>query len=1022
MVARLTSPRFLALQVQMKTPLAILLLCAAGLYLIPSELLALDSNRRISQYAHTAWRLQDGYLDGSPNAITQTSDGYIWIGTQNGLFRFDGVRFVPWIAPTGSKLSFPSINTLAPADDGGLWIGTKQGLAYWRGDRLINYLPAGLINQIVSDGKHNVWIARSQFVDSDGPVCRVTVENLECYGASAGLAVSHAGPLAIDALGNMWVGSTDEMTRWSTGSSQTYPFQALRSARDLSGIESVAIAPDNSVWVGIDKSGAGLGLQHLSDGKFQTFRTPSFDGSRHKIAVLFIDRDGVLWVGTIDEGVFRVDHDLVDHFGGADGLSGDSVTCLTQDHEGNIWVATTKGIDNFRDLPVATFSKQQGLASDEAASITATSDGALWIGNLDSLDVLRNGTASSIRLGQGLPGQQVTSLFVDHSNVVWVGVDDGLYRIVNGRFLPVSRTHSPPVGIIESLAEDQHHDIWASVTRQTALRVLLITDGKIQREWSDEGKVGIVFAGPGGDPWISIVPGTLAKFAEGRITPRYALDNKEDFGRLYSPFLDDDGVIWASSRKGEVALKGGVFHVLTESSGLPCNWIYASLTDRIGSLWLYAQCGLIRIEKAELGRWLSTSDSRVAVQTFDVYAGAQPALATFKPRGTVSLDGRVWFVNDNLVQMIDPAHLGLNPLPPPVLVEYLTAGDKNYRHMEHPVLPPHTKDIEIDYTALSFVAPQRVQFRVRLIGHNEQWMDVGTRRSAFYTNLAPGSYQFLVTASNNAGVWNHKGATFEFSIAPAWYQTWWFRILCGMAVLLAAYSLYVVRLRQLSARIRMRLDARLEERTRIARDLHDTLLQTIQGSKLIADVAKENSTDTVKVNSSLNTLSAWLGRAAMEGRTALESLRATDAADLGTALRSVSEEYNALGAMEVSLSIDEVQREMNPVIRDEVFWIAYEAIRNASRHSQASRVDVGLAIADQLTLIVKDNGVGIPHEALIKGKAGHFGLQGMRERASKIGGLLTISSAPTSGTQIRLLVPGKIIFGSAKKTRRGSPP
>lgn len=759
------------------------LACLTVLCLITGKSHAVDRQRRISQYAHTAWRLQDGYLSGTPNAITQTKDGYIWIGTQNGLVRFDGIRFVPWTAPRGFHLRFPSIDALAPAEEGGLWIGTAGGLDHWTGEKLVNFQPGGHVNQIFRDGKGDTWIARSRTRDSLGGLCKVVDEHLECHGKADGFSSPDAGPLAGDAHGNLWVGATDSLIRWSAGHGQTYVIRELGAAHGLSGVQGIAVARDDSVWIGLDRSGRGLGLQHLVNGIFTSIHGPSFDSSSLKVVSLFSDREGVLWVGTFNRGIFRIDGDKVDHFDSTDGLSGDSINGFAQDQEGNIWVATTKGVDNFRDLPVATFSKQQGLSSDQAASITAAPDGTVWIGNLDSLDALRDVKVSSIKLRQGLPGQQVTSLLVDHSGVLWIGVDNGLYRYINGRFLPILGRDAKPIGFVQSLAEDKDQNIWASASQGHDQRVVQIRDGKVQQAQGEADiRGGMVFAGPDGNLWLNIRPGTLAQFRGGRFTT-YALEHSKDFGNLFSPFIDADGSIWASSRLGEVLFRDGAFHVLSESNGLPCNQIYTSIEDRNGALWLYAECGLIRIDNSEIKRWLSKPDSKVTSQTLDVYAGAQASLATFSPMATRSSDGRLWFANDNLVQMIDPDHLQLNQLPPPVHIEQLIANEQVYSFRDKLVLPPKTKDLQIDYTALSFVAPRRVHFRVKLVGHDSQWRDVDNRRSAFYTNLGPGAYRFLVRGCNNAGVWNEQGASLDFSITPAWYQTLWFQISCGFAFL-----------------------------------------------------------------------------------------------------------------------------------------------------------------------------------------------------------------------------------------------
>jgi signal transduction histidine kinase len=318
------------------------------------------------------------------------------------------------------------------------------------------------------------------------------------------------------------------------------------------------------------------------------------------------------------------------------------------------------------------------------------------------------------------------------------------------------------------------------------------------------------------------------------------------------------------------------------------------------------------------------------------------------------------------------------------------------------------------YTVIlvSLSIPERVRFRFKLDGWDKDWQDVGARREAFYTNLAPGRYRFHVTACNNDGVWNDVGASLDFSVAPAWYQTNWFRILCVAFGVFIVVVLYRLRVRQIARAISARFDERLAERTRIARDLHDTFLQTIQGSKLVADDALEVSTDPIRMRRAVEQLSVWLAQAMQEGRAALNSLRTTTTPtnDLAGALRRVTEDGLIPSSMAVTFSVVGDAKEMHPIVRDEVYRIGYEAIHNACVHSAASQLEVELIYAHGIALRVSDNGTGIDPAVADRGKDGHFGLQGMRERAARIGGKLTLGSSSSSGTEIRLVVPGGIIF------------
>jgi signal transduction histidine kinase len=362
--------------------------------------------------------------------------------------------------------------------------------------------------------------------------------------------------------------------------------------------------------------------------------------------------------------------------------------------------------------------------------------------------------------------------------------------------------------------------------------------------------------------------------------------------------------------------------------------------------------------------------------------------------------------------MIDPGHLSGNAMPPPVHVEGVVADRKNYPLGKDLRLPPLTRDLEIDYTALSFVVPQKVRFRYRLEGRDTSWQEPGTRRQAFYSDLRPGTYRFRVIACNNDGVWNEAGATLDFSVAAAWYQTNRFRALCFMCGGFIICFMYRLRVLRISRALSAHFDERLAERTRMARDLHDTFLQTIQGSKLVADHALKPSSDPIRMRRALEQLSVWLGQAAQEGRAALNSLRTATAQtnDLADLFRRVMVDGLIPSSLVVTFSVVGDARDMHPIVRDEVYRIGYEAIRNACMHSGGSQLELELRYGSDLTLRVSDNGTGIDPDITDRGKEGHFGLQGMRERAARIGGNLTLGSCSNSGTEIKLVVPGDIIF------------
>jgi signal transduction histidine kinase len=790
---------------------------------------------------------------------------------------------------------------------------------------------------------------------------------------------------------------------------------ALKSTQGLAGVQALASAPDGSLLVGIISRGPGLGLQQLVNGTWKPFRTLTFDGSTLEVNALFLDREKSLWIGTTNQGVFRFRDGKFDHFFSANGLSGDTVNGFYEDREGDLWVATDDGIDCFHSIPVVSFSTREGLSANMVDSVLADRHGVVWIGNGGGLDSLREGNVTSIHTKNGLPGGRVTSLLEDDAGHLWVGVDDGLYVYEGGRFTPIHRRDGTPIGTIIALAKDREGNIWAEAIG-SPVRLLRIKD-RILREEIPAPKIPAVssLATDLHDGiWLGLVNGDLARYRHGQLETYSVGPGQNAVVRQILVNLDDS--ILGATSAGLIGWKGGMLRTLTVRNGLPCDGVYSLISDNQDNLWLYTQCGLVRVENGELQKWWQHADAMVQVRVFDAFDGARPSGAPFEPKASRSPDGRLWFANEHVVQMIDPAHLPENAVLPPVRVETIVADRKIYSFGSYLRLPPITRDLEIDYTALSFVMPQKVRFRYKLEGHDVNWQEPGRRRQAFYSDLPPGKYRFHVIACNDDGVWNEAGAALDFSVMPTWYQTTLFRVVCIVVVLFIVGAIHLFRVRQIARVIDARFDERLAERTRIAGDLHDTLLQTIQGSKLVANDALDERCDEVKMRRALEQLSLWLEQATQEGRAALNSLRSSTRLrnDLAEAFQRAAENGPAGGSLSSTLSVVGNSREMHPIVRDEIYRIGYEAIRNAQAHSNGSRLEMELRYDLDLVLRIRDNGVGIDPAVSEHGKDSHFGLQGMRERAARIGGKLTIVSSSESGTEIALAVPGAIAFLNAR--------
>jgi signal transduction histidine kinase len=432
--------------------------------------------------------------------------------------------------------------------------------------------------------------------------------------------------------------------------------------------------------------------------------------------------------------------------------------------------------------------------------------------------------------------------------------------------------------------------------------------------------------------------------------------------------------------------------------------------DKEGWLWIATSGHVLRVSNQKLS---SGGLSSAEICEYGAADGLPNTMGVKRSRSVVADgEGRIWFSLTRGLAVVDPSHITDTSAPALPHVEAIVADNDPITVGELVRIPSSRKRITFMYSGLSLAVPERIRFRYSLDGFDRGWSQPTAAREAVYTNLGPGSYRFRVIASNSYRQWNDSEAAISLEVDPAFWQTWWFRGSCVAAFLALLGAFYQLRLRQVARQFNIRLEERVGERTRIARDLHDTFLQTIQGSKLVVDDALEQSTDPIRMRRAMQQLSVWLASAMQEGRAALNSLRraTTQTNDLAEALRRVTEDGLIPRSMAVTFSVVGDAREMHPIVRDEIYRIGYEAIRNACTHSGASRLEVELRYARDLTLRVDDNGTGIDPAIADRAKDGHFGLQGMRERAARIGGKLTLGSSASSGTEIRLIVPGGICF------------
>jgi signal transduction histidine kinase/ligand-binding sensor domain-containing protein len=1004
----------------------ILFVCPCAFGLNP----ALD----VSQYAHTAWKVRDGFTQGYITAMAQTPDGYLWLGTEFGLYRFDGVRAVPWQSPVGQQLAGNSISDLLLAGDGTLWISTLKGLASWKDGKLTKYpeLAGQMLSSLVQDREGTIWIGAM----NPGRLCAIRAGKAQCYGeGSFGPGVYN---LYEDRKGNLWVSSTT-LWRWNPGPPKQYLFP-----RGVNEVNSV-VEDDSGTLLLVTNDG----LKQLSGDRIRNYALPGVTGKFRPHRFLRSD-DGSLWVTTTD-GLLHLHQGRTDAFGVADGLSGDHGNVIFEDREGNVWIGTLGGLDRFRDYAVPKISRSQGLSSNETYSVQATQDGAIWIGTSDRLNRWNSGdvTVYDSGVGRGLAGRRnnqepsiggaVTevansglrgtpqSLGLDGQGRLCVSTRNGLFYFEGNRFV---RVPNVPGGNIWSIAADGDGELW--INDGTAGLFYFTLGGAGQQiPWSGFGQKGY---GPGsmladrsnGGLWLGFIETGVAYFKDGQVRASFTSADGLGSGRVNDLRFESSGTLWAATEGGLSRVRDGRVLTLTSRNGLPCDAVHWSVEDDDHAVWLYMPCGLVRIVRSELDAWVGDPSRKLKLAVFDSSDGVGSVgnYGGYGPHVTKTPDGKIWFITYDGVSVIDPRHLPFNRLPPPVHIEQIIADHKAYEGASSGSmpLPALTRDVQIDYTALSLVVTEKVQFRCKLEGWDQDWKDAGNDRKAFYNNLPPRNYRFRVAASNNSGVWNEEGAFLDFSIAPAYYQTNWFRALCVAAFLALLWGLYQLRLQQLAREFNAGLEARVNERTRIARELHDSLLQGFQGLMFRLQAVREFLPG--RPSEAMKALDIALERGdkvIVEGRDTISDLRQSTIgdSDIARALTALGEELAAQSengpAPCVRVLVEGKQRELNTVLRNEIYGIAREALRNAFRHAKAQKIEAEVTYGDsEFLLQVRDDGIGISPEVTDQGaRAGHWGLPGMRERAKSFGGKLEVWSEHGAGTEIELKVPAAVIYGKS---------
>ena len=968
-----------------------LLLCVCG------TAHALDSSRELSQFGHEVWLTENGLPQNTVHAIAQTADGYIWIGTEEGLARFDGVKFTVFDKQNTPAIKSNYIRSLLADRQGALWIGTAQGLVRMLNGKFTLFtrddgLPSETIHAVYEDRERNLWVATANglgLLKSGGLTTFTTKERLISGSIQA---------LLQDSGGALWIATPYGVGRLKDGKFTNY------TVRDGLGSTSVrAIQEDRNgrLWFG-----SLGGLTSFDGTRFTTYTTR--DGlPNDRVISLQADRDGGLLVGTAG-GLCRFSDGRFSAFNTGEALASSTILALFEDLEGNVWIGTESGgVHLLKDTKFTTYTVRNGLSNDLVKSIYEDSDGNVWIGtDGGGLNLLRNGTLKAYTTRENLSSNVVLSLTGDNAGNLWVGTPDGLNRFSKGRFTKYTSADGLASNNVTSLWLDRHGDLWIGTRggltrmRNGVFKTFTEVDGL------PNDLITTLYEDTKGNLWIGTFAG-LGRLTNEEFTTFTTSDGLSS-DAVISLHEDSGGTLWIGTNGGGLnRMKDGRFTAYTTANGLLDDVVYRILEDGRNNLWLSCRKGIFHISKKELDEFATGTIASIAPVAYGTADGmmTRECSGGGDPAGWRGRDGKLWFPTIKGVAMIDPERLRTNSHAPPVVIEQIRIDDKSYAPSERLELPAGTTRFDLDYTAPSFVAPEKVRFRYKLEGFDNDWIDSGTRRIAYYTNLRPGTYTFRVIASNNDGVWNQTGAAVSLYLKPYFYQTYWFYAACLLVLVMLAWLLFRLRVRGMQAQF----SAVLAERTRIAREIHDNLAQEMAGLSVQLEViARRMPPGADAAIAALDRARRQVRHGIAEARRYVWELRspALENNDLPAALAETARRLTQDTSIHAQVAVNGTFRPLAQSVEGNLLRIGQEAINNAVKHAQAQRILVNLVFdAKRVQLIIRDDGRGFSDQVAGNGRDGHFGLVGMRERAEQIGGTLSIQSSYNSGTEVVADVP-----------------
>lgn len=954
---------------------------------------ALDPGTRIDQYAFQAWTYRNGLPASVIFALAQDAKGYLWLGTSIGLVRFDGAQFTLTNLGTRTPTRQSGVRSVLVASDESIWVGFRgQGVARVLNGAATLYdardgAPRGSTTLLLQDSRKAVWA-----------------------GSNRGLAVFHSGrwhPVTLptgddeitsifeDTGGRLWVATPRDLL---VRASEQAPFVPVASPK---GITAIVEDGARALWVATADALLTRIQEHAGPGPAwrPTLRLASSPSQAGRVTSAIRDADGNLWFATTLGGVFRVtdpsrEAPAVTHLAGSEGPTG-AAYALLEDKEQDIWIATQLGLNRLADTAVIPLGNLAGRALPNALGTYA---GETWIATNDGLTrATSSGRLEHIgkeRLGIG----GVKSVHVDRHGTVWAASDRQIVQFARGVVTPVRTSRA--LAHILSLSTDADGGLWITDEDQGVFR---LASGQLTAMPLPAGRIGaaVSLLDRHGDMWVGFHDGGVAQYRDGAI--RGYFEDATLVG-VMTMLEDRHGRLWVGTTSGLATVRDGAVRTVPSSDRIPLRYVTSLVEDPDGYLWIGTTTGLVRVHPNELEKAAGSPAYQPSFRTLDAWDGLSGSPSS---RGTPAAisgpDGRLWFTVANGMVAVDPKRLTPERLPPPVQVEQLTADGRPFEWMaQGTTLPPRPRLVQVAYTAVNFNGPSRLRFRYRLDGYDRDWHPGGAGQFAAYTNLPPGNYriQIAVTVPGDA---RERIATRSFTVAPAVYQT---RAFYGFIVLVIA-ALMGAALLLRSRQIRLQFAAVISERTRVARELHDTTLQNLGGIALEFENLKSQPGATPALQGHIDTLRRHVEECIRETRQAVWDLRSPlrSELDLATLLRQHARTLIAGREIAFDLAVVGTPTSIEPGQKEQLARIAQEAISNAVRHAHARRIRAELRYEDGVTLSIVDDGAGFELEEENQGRdAAHWGLVGMYERAARIGARLLVKSAPDRGTEVRVFL------------------